>query len=496
MEKGTRKIVLDRRKVLNLLLGSAALVASPACANAPERSLRPPPRSGPHVETIVARAGLGGDLAFAVIDMRTGALLEGQAADQPMPPASVTKAITALYALEVLGAAFQFQTRLVAVGPVIDGVLRGDLVLAGGGDPTLQTDDLAAMATGLARRGVRQVTGRFLVWGGALPSVLQIANDQSPQAGFNPSISGLNLNFNRVHFEWTRSGTDYTITMDARSTAHRPAVDVARMQIVNRSGPLFTHQRTATRDLWTVARSALGASGSRWLPVRHPELYTGEVLRTLVQAQGIALAAPELSSGAPVGQDLVTHRSEPLQAMLRDLLQFSTNISAEAIGMTATITRSGRPASLGASAEAMSNWARARYGMSSARLVDHSGLGAASRVSMADLARMFRQAGETGALRAILREHPMRDANNNVISDAGLDVRAKTGTLFFVSALGGYLTAPGGRDMAFAVASADLMRRDRVAGGEVDRPAGTVEWARAARQMQQDLLMRWARAYS
>ena len=489
-------IQTDRRGFLTLLMGASVLAGVPACANAPERSLRPALKPAAPVEGIVARAGLGGDLGFAVMDMGSGNLLEGQGANAGMPPASVAKAVTALYALDRLGAAHQFRTRLIGTGPLRDGVLQGDLVLAGSGDPTLETDDLAAMAADLARAGLRGVTGRFLVWGGALPFTREIADDQSVQAGYNPSISGLNLNFNRVHFEWQRSGSDYTVSMDARSNRHRPAVSMAVMQVVARSGPLYTYHRSDRRDEWSVARSALGNSGSRWLPVRHPELYAGEVLRVLAAGQGISLPAPERSQTLPAGSDLVTHRSQPLQEMLRDMLRFSTNISAEAIGMSASAAGGARPASLAASGAQMSDWARARYGMSSARLVDHSGLGAASRVSMADLATMFRGAGNEGALRALLREHPLRDAQGRVIANPGLDVRAKTGTLYFVSALGGYLRGPGGRDLAFAVCAADLPRRAQVAGGAVDRPEGTSAWAGQARRLQQDLLYRWAEAHS
>ncbi len=488
--------MLQRRRLLNLLMGGAAMMAMPACANAPERSIRPTLKPAPPVEGIVARSALGGELAFAVIDIQSGNLLEGQGANTALPPASVAKAMTALYALEALGAGYQFRTRLVATGPVSDGVLRGDLVLAGGGDPTLDTDMLAAMAAELVRGGVRQITGRFLVWGGALPFVEAIADDQSVQAGYNPSVSGLNLNYNRVHFEWRRAGSDYTISMDARSNRHRPVVSMAQMQVANRSSPLYTYRRAAAQDQWSVARSALGNTGSRWLPVRHPELYAGEVFRGLAQVQGLALPAPEIARSAPVGQDLVTHRSEPLQAMLRDVLRFSTNLSAEAIGMTASAVRHGRPASLRASAAQMSDWARVRFGMSSTQMVDHSGLGADSRVSMTDLANMFRLSGQDGALRAILREHPFRDGNGNLRPRTDMDVRAKTGTLYFVSALGGYLRAPGGRDLAFAICSADLARRARVAGGQVDRPEGTAAWAQQARQMKQELLLRWAQAHS
>ena len=78
-------------------------------------------------------------------------------------------------------------------------------VLAGGGDPTLQTDQLGDLVARLAGTGVRGATGRFLHWAGALPRIDRISDDQPDHVGYNPAISGLNLNFNRVHFEWKRA---------------------------------------------------------------------------------------------------------------------------------------------------------------------------------------------------------------------------------------------------------------------------------------------------
>jgi serine-type D-Ala-D-Ala carboxypeptidase/endopeptidase (penicillin-binding protein 4) len=486
----------DRRRFLKALVGGGAAMALPACAGAPERSPRPPVRPAQPADRIVTRAGLGGDLSYAVMDLSNGNLLEGRNPNTPLPPASVAKAITALYALEGLGQGHQFRTRLVALGPVQDGILRGDLALVGGGDPTLDTDALAAMAAGLARGGLRGVDGRFLVWGGALPFVTQIADDQAVQAGYNPSISGLNLNYNRVHFEWRRAGGSYAVSMDARSDRHRPEVQVARMQVVDRAAPLFTYSRAERQESWTVARGALGNTGSRWLPVRHPELYAGEVFRALAAAQGVRLAAPALVRERPQGQTLIEHSSPVLSTILRDTLRFSTNITAEAVGLAASQARGGSPATLAASGTQMSDWARARYGMAGLRMVDHSGLGAASRVTMGDLCTMFRRAGRDGALRDLLRAHQIRDSNGRVIDNPGFEVKAKTGTLFFVSALGGYLRARNGRDLAFAICAADLDRRARIAGGDLDRPDGTAAWNGQARSMQQDLLSRWAEAYS
>ena len=84
--------------------------------------------------------------ARVVINARTGTVVDALDPDVALPPASTAKVITALYAWERLGPSFRFGTRLLATGPVTGGQIRGDLVLAGSGDPTLSTDMLAAMA--------------------------------------------------------------------------------------------------------------------------------------------------------------------------------------------------------------------------------------------------------------------------------------------------------------------------------------------------------------
>jgi D-alanyl-D-alanine carboxypeptidase/D-alanyl-D-alanine-endopeptidase (penicillin-binding protein 4) len=483
--------------------GLAAL-AAPAMAEPPAMSLRPllrPPglgagRAAAAVEALVAEARLQGDVGYAVTDTETGAVLEARAADTALPPASVTKAVTALYALDTLGAGHRFKTRLVATGPVEGGVLRGDLVLAGGGDPTLDTDALADMAAALKRAGVREISGAFRVWGGAVPYRRAIEPRQPPHAGYNPALSGLNLNYNRVHFEWTRAGGDYAITMDARSGRYRPDVTVARMRIADRRSPVYTYHDAGGRDDWTVARGALGGGGARWLPVRKPELYAGEVFATFARSQGIVLKAPQVVEGAaPQGATLVTHESDPLADILRGMLRYSTNITAEMVGMAASARRRGRALDLAASAREMTGWAQATLGMKTTDLRDHSGLNDLSRLSALDMARALAAAGRADALRPLLREFTMRDARGRPLRNHPVEVQAKTGTLYFVSALAGYFTPPGGREMTFAVLTASDSLRGRIDPFRDTRPPGARGWNRRAKRLQQALIERWSEIY-
>lgn len=132
--------IISRRAFLTGSTAALGLVALPACANAPSQSLRPVVRPAggraatvPAVEALIAKARVGGEVGFAVADADTGTLLEVREPQRGLPPASVVKALTAAYALEHLGAAHRFETHLVATGPIQNGILTGDLVLAGGG---------------------------------------------------------------------------------------------------------------------------------------------------------------------------------------------------------------------------------------------------------------------------------------------------------------------------------------------------------------------------
>ena len=91
------------------------------------------PRAG--VQAAVAAAlrdpALGGRLAVSVVDAATGDAVYERAADVPLLPASTAKIATAVAALTACRADLRLTTRVVA------GAAPGDVVLVGGGDPTL-----------------------------------------------------------------------------------------------------------------------------------------------------------------------------------------------------------------------------------------------------------------------------------------------------------------------------------------------------------------------
>ena len=154
---------------------SAATTSPPEVA--PAQPVSPPPPAPPSsglvrsLERLVAQAPAG----CLVVASGDNVVYEVNP-DAALHPASVVKVLTAIAAVDVLGEAARFRTEVLSSSPVQDGVVVGDLVLVGGGDPTLGTRAWAAqrprppspitllddLTDRVVASGVRQVKGRVM----------------------------------------------------------------------------------------------------------------------------------------------------------------------------------------------------------------------------------------------------------------------------------------------------------------------------------------------
>lgn len=476
---------------------AASLLPSPLWAEAPLTSPRPLPRGGKPVQpgaemALWTKAKLSGGFAALAVDRASGRVLSSLNPDLPLPPASVTKAVTALYALEALGPDFRFATRLMRVGEVVNGRLEGDLYLVGGGDPNLDSDDLGDLAAALAATGLKSVSGRFVICDGALPHIAQITKAQPAHLGYNPTISGVVLNYNRVNFEWLRDGQGgWRLGMDARGERFLPQVKGIQGTIADRELPLFTHKMDEASENWTVARSGLTGDGSRWLPVRRPAPYVAEVFATLARAHGLDLAPAVIERlPPPETVQIVAHQGDPLTEVIRGMLRHSTNLTAEVLGLTAS-----GAGSLPGSGAAMTDWARRKLGLTGSRFADHSGLGPESLTTAQDLIRVFQNAGRLrhgGLLDSLTREMGLADADGREQKTAATRIRAKSGTMNFVSNLAGVIDRPERGDILFAILCADAPRRDAVPLDDREEPDGAKGWTRRARRLHQQVIRDWS----
>ncbi|WP_448191955.1 D-alanyl-D-alanine carboxypeptidase/D-alanyl-D-alanine endopeptidase [Azospirillum sp. sgz301742] len=434
------------------------------------------------------RIGPTAEIGCVLFDPADGRVLAEDHADRPFAPASVVKLPTVVAALALLGPEHRFTTGLHATGALADGTLHGDLILKGGGDPSLVGEDVAAMLDGLAAQGVRRVTGRFLYDASALPELPEIDSGQPRTAGYNTGLGALSLNFNRVQLAWKRR-PDGSVEAGVWSVSDigRHPVDGIGITVVPAAETLVAPLPDRAGERWQLAPRP-GAPERIWLPVARPSAVAASVVHAMAAERGIALPPP-MAGLLPAGaRALVLHDSPPLIELAARVLKHSNNLSAELVGLAAARTLDPAADTLERSAAVLAGWMRAQrpdVDWTGFRLLNHSGLTTASRMTPRQTAAILMLGGER--LWALL---PGDDESGPLPG-----VRAKSGTLAYAKALAGLLRTTSGRHLGFVFSVGDPPLRAAM-DASMDRrvaeiPPEARAWLARARAVQAEMLGQW-----
>lgn len=428
-----------------LHLGSRPALAAPVPSRGPLLPALPlsPPLTPAGVAAVLGPAladpALGGGVAALVTDAQTGAvLLDAHAAD-PVVPASTTKISTAVAALTALPVPTRLTTRVLA------GPQPGDVVLVGGGDPTLL--------------------------GPTTPASVPVPAAGAPSPDAGPARSA-DL---AAQIRSARAGSPPVTRVLVDDTAYTgPAL-----------APSWSPSYVTSGDVAPV--TALSFDGGRLRPDRDarapdPALAAGTALAQLL---GVP-AAQVLRAPAPAGAaQLGAVVSQPVAQLVEGMLTRSDNDLAEALARQVAVVR-GQPRSFdGAAAAVRAVLAGPLPGGSAGvttALVDGSGLSHDDRLTPAAVVALLSAAlrDRTGRLAPVLSGLPVagfdgtlgdryRDATT---APAAGKVRAKTGTLTGVSALAGLVRTAQGRLLVFDLtADAAPVGRTRAAEAALDRAA-------------------------
>jgi D-alanyl-D-alanine carboxypeptidase/D-alanyl-D-alanine-endopeptidase (penicillin-binding protein 4) len=205
----------------------------------------------------------------------------------------------------------------------------------------------------------------------------------------------------------------------------------------------------------------------------HPEIGAARSLSRQLEALGVRVAGRP-GAGVPPGglQDLATIESRPMRVLLQKILRPSWNFGAEVLGKALGVEVSGVPGTIAKGAAAIEAWVRAAG--PEFTLFDNSGLSYDDRVTAAGLVRLLDLAEDAswgGALRAALPTGGQGTLEDRL---AGVQVRAKTGTLTDISALSGWVYSQR-RDawIEFSILSSGMSKT--VASGVEDRVVRILE---------------------
>ena len=167
--------------------------------------------------------------AFYVHEIGAQRPLLAVGATRPMNPASSIKLVTAYAALELLGPAFQWVTEAQATGALSDGVLEGDLVLKGRGDPKLTLENFWLLLRGLRGRGLREIRGDLVLDRSYFAATDHdpARFDEQPTRPYNTGPNALLVNFKAVRLSFVPDS-------DARLVRIVAEPALPQVQIVNR----------------------------------------------------------------------------------------------------------------------------------------------------------------------------------------------------------------------------------------------------------------------
>jgi D-alanyl-D-alanine carboxypeptidase/D-alanyl-D-alanine-endopeptidase (penicillin-binding protein 4) len=440
------------KNLLKAMIALAALAASAVQAQLPEPVAR-----------ALAQAGIPESAAgFYVHETGADRPLLASGAERPLNPASTIKLVTTYAGLELLGPAYVWVTDAYAGAPVKDGVLAGDLVLRGRGDPKLTIENFWLLLRGLRGRGLRDIRGDLVLDRGYFPADDYDPSrfDDQPNRPYNTGPDALLINFKAVRLQFIPDA-------DARTVSIVTEPVLPQVQVVNNLtldpkggcgdwvGKLKLDAQGNAQAARFVFNGVFAAScGER---VRHFSVlshaqYTYALFRELWRELGGTFTGTvREGSAAPDARLLASVQSPSLSEVVRDINKYSNNVMARQLFLTLGAVGAGAPASADKTARVIRQWLAGK-GLSFPELAleNGSGLSRVERISAKSLGDLLLAAYKSPVMPELMASLPLAAVDGTMKKRlSGADVAGqahiKTGTLSGVRAIAGYVLDAQGR---------------------------------------------------
>lgn len=484
-------MAINRRQALLAALASGVALP-PVEAARPAHSAAAPAATGQMpaaLRALIRSVGLPlASIGLQVQAVTADALpLASLNAEQPYQLASTTKLVTALAALHLLGQRYRWRTKAYLTGPLQRGRLAGDLLIVGGGNALLRSDELQAWFGRMQAQGLQEVLGDIVLDRDAFhlreqdfadtppptvdrphhawPDALTLDEGRlrvhvqagagagsRPQVSVWPALAGVRLDSQvsgggcSVWARWQPPLTGALAgdpLLAVRGQWGRQCGE-RELQLAPLSHEQFTSR--AVLGLWRGAGGRLRGRvvdrpGQRPWPDRQAPLPDTDATLT-----GLAESGPELEPTRPWS----VHQSEPLAQMVRDINKTSDNLAARCLMLSLARGFPQRSATLADARDRLAGWL-AQQGLAGDDIVvdNGSGLSRAERGKPRAMVQLLRGTWGTPQGRALLDSLPVAGIDGTLahrMTRGAATGRAflKTGSLLDTRALAGYVHAASG----------------------------------------------------
>ncbi|MCE2658939.1 MAG: D-alanyl-D-alanine carboxypeptidase [Rubrivivax sp.] len=501
----------SRRDALARLVGLAALTSLPAGAHGAQRHMAPADGAAPDIPNELLRqlraSGVPlGHWGIEVQAVHTGETLLSLNPQQTVPLASTAKLVTSAAALDLLGPTFTWKTQVYLDGDLQDGTLHGDLVVVGGGDPTLRTEQLRAWLQDMRAAGLRRIRGD-IVLDRSVFRLRQEDHDSTPAPGpdrpHHVHPNALSLDQGVVQLALRRR-PGAPPRLDA-------SVPLADPQLLQLGSPAASAEGCALQPRWAdPLRTTPSAPSHQHLRVETPpdsacqpppvaavlppgsDLFAqvvgglwrsvggrlqGRVRQGAALRQGDGLRLPRLLRDGTPQSPWMTLRSAPLVEVMRDINKHSDNLAARHLMLALSPGFPARAATLPDAQSRVTRWLLQQGITPDALSLDSgSGLSRGDRGQARALVRLLRSAAFGPHSRDFVTSLPVAGMDGTLSNrfeggPARGNALLKTGSLLDARALAGYVMTRQGTVCAVAM----LVNHPRA---ELARPAldQLVEW--------------------
>lgn len=379
-------------------------------------------------------------IGIYIKDLSTGRVLAERNAQMALTPASVMKAITTASVLSLEGSDRSFRTRVSLRGSRDGARWRGDLVVHGVSDPTLESDNFKSrkgfcdsIVASLRRMGITNISGTIIV--------KEPLKDAGPILQWEIEDVAWPYGAGLYGFNWR----DNTVTVYPNTGRTRPEAPGLDIEVV-RSTTGNDLVRGVYSDRLMVFSRNRSAEWAVNTTVPDPAAVFGAELRAKLSSAGISIGEATASADTDAETTVHTHQSAPFGEIMRSLMIRSDNLFAE--GMLRSLSPDGRRKD--AINREKELWATRGVNPRYTIINDGSGLTRANRLSakfIGDVlewmasspnaqtyAGFFPRAGREGTMRGMLAKSALKGK-----------IALKTGSVSSVQCYAGYKLDANGR---------------------------------------------------
>lgn len=418
-------------------------------------------------------------------------------AKQAMNPASTMKLLTTYAALELLGPAYTWKTEAYIDGKLENGVLYGNLIIKGYGNPKINSEHLWLWLHELRNRGLRDIQGDLILDHSAFSAqkIDSAAFDNDPARAYNVGPDALLLNFNAIRFHFipdTGKVNVYTEPALAGYQLDNKLILKSQRYCGDWDNNIQIELVDNVIRLTGAYPAACGEHDKAISLLSHTN-YFDAVFRSLWQEMGGTLSGKTRDAPTPSSAMLLaTHYSQPLSEIIRDINKFSNNVMARQVFLSLSLNNNtpafntpqtdpasalSPSASVELSSLALRNWA-SHKGFDFPELIIENGAGLSrkARISPLSLSLLLQDIQLSPFSSEIEASLPIvgvdgtmkrRHDNCAVTTHAHM----KTGSLDGVKSIAGYLQSRSGKQWILVF----IINHDHASKGQLAQDE-LIEW--------------------